>query len=438
MSAPITFSGFNNIDFNQILNSLMQQARAPLTALEDRQKALRSQVTTYDTLGSNVAALRTAADALGDLSSISTVAGTSTDGAVSVTASSNAAAGHIDVVVQQVARAQVTASTTTAVDRNTTIVSSGGTLTIGGVDVVVTGDVTLQGLADAINATEGIGVGAAVLRTAPNEYRLALTSLETGAAHAFTVTSTFGPGVQFGANAVEASDASILFNNIQVTSASNTFDDVMPGVTLTVSAADAEKTIGVDLSPDASALAAKVQKFIDAYNNLVKFVNAQRTSAAAGDGASIGREPLLQQLRGALRSELLGAHGTDALTKLAEVGVEFTQSGTLALNRTVFDRAVASYGDELRGLFAGPAGVFPSIETMLVDFSSSTGTIYDAKERLNRQITSMDRQIASMQERLALERTMLQRQFIEADAAMARLNGQSGALSSFGTSLGGL
>jgi flagellar hook-associated protein 2 len=437
MSAPITFSGFNNIDFNQILNSLMQQARAPLTALEDRQKALRGQITTYDTLGANVAALRSAADALGNLSTISTVSGISSDNAVSVSTSEGAAAGHFDVIVEEIARAQVTVSTSSAADRNTTVVASSGTMTIGGVDVVIAGDVTLQGLADAINATEGIEVNAAVLRTGTNTYRLALTSLETGAASAFTVSST-PPGITFGTNAVEASDASILFNNVQITSASNAFEDIITGVTLMVSAADAEKTISVDLAPDASALAIRVEKFIEAYNNLVKFSNAQRVSATAGDGASIGRQPILTQLRSALRSELLGAHGSEVVTKLAEVGVEFTAAGTMELNRTIFDEAAASYGEELRALFAGPSGVFPSVEALLVEFSGSTGTIYGAKERLNRQIASMDAQIGLMQERLALERAMLQRQFIEADAAMARLNGQSGALFSFGTSLGGL
>ena len=221
MSSPITFSGFNNIDFNQILNALMQQASAPLTALQDRQKALRSQATGFDTLKTSVASLRSAADELGSMSSLSTVAGTSSDSAVSVSTRNDAQPGHYDVVVTQLARAQVTASTSSAPDADTTIVASGGSLTIGGVEVAVTGDVTLQGLSDLINGTENIGVRAAVIHTGPTSYRLVLTSLETGAASAFTVTNglTGGSDVTFGANAVDASDASILINNIAATSA---------------------------------------------------------------------------------------------------------------------------------------------------------------------------------------------------------------------------
>ena len=44
MSSPITFSGFNNIDFNSVLNALMTQASQPLTALQTRQTGSAVQV----------------------------------------------------------------------------------------------------------------------------------------------------------------------------------------------------------------------------------------------------------------------------------------------------------------------------------------------------------------------------------------------------------
>lgn len=437
MSSPITFSGFNNIDFNQVLNALMQQASAPLTALQDRQKALRSQITSFDTLGANVSSLRSAADALSSLSSLSTVSGTSSDNAVSVSTSTGAQAAHYDVVVNELARAQVTASTSDAPDADTTIIATGGTLTIGGVDVTVDEPVTLQGLADVINGTEGIGVSAAVIHTGSASYRLVLTSLETGAAHAFTVTPNLigGTGITFGANAVDASDASVLVNNIPITSASNTLEDVVAGVTLTVSRQDADKVISVDVAPDATALGDKVEAFVAAYNNLVKFADAQRLSAGGGDAGSIGRDPILRSLRNGLRTELLAAHGSEIVTKLAEVGIEFTSTGTLQLNQTRFDEAISTDGDSVRALFAGTGGVFPAVEALLDDYSQSTGVISSVKDRLTQQIATMDDQIASMQARLALQRATLQREFTQADAAMSRLNSQSGSLANLASGL---
>jgi flagellar hook-associated protein 2 len=451
MSTPITFSGFNDIDFNVVLNGLMAQARQPLTLLETRQKALESQIKTFDTLNTKVSALRSAADRLSDMMSVSTMAGTSTAAsAVAVSASSSATVAHYDVVVTDLARAQVTASTSTAPDATSTIVASGGSLTIGGVTVSIGGDATLQDLAAAINATDGIGVTASVINTGAG-YRLVLTSSATGTANAFTVTNglTGGAGVSFGDfdgngvsgdssqdNAIAATDAAILINNIAATSSRNTFDDVVPGVTLTVLQKDPAATIGIDIASDEAALQSRVEDFVSAYNDLVTFFDAQRQAASGGDESSIGRQPLLRQLRNSLRMELLGAHGSGVLTRLSEAGVEFTREGTIALDSARFAEAVASDGGAVRTLFAGTGGVFPAIEQILDGYSGSAGFISAVQDRLSTQMDAMDRQIEAMQARLAIERQSLQRQFTEADSMMSRLRNQSGSLASIGTGFG--
>jgi len=452
VSSPITLSGFNQIDFNLVLNAVMQQASLPLTNLQDRQAALRSQLSTFDTLNSRISALRSAADALGNPESVSTVSGTSSDPAlVGVTVGNEAVAGEYDVVVTELARAQVTASSTTAPDANTTIVASGGTITIGGIAVTLAGDTTLQGLADAINDTEDIGVSAAVVRTSPDNYRLVLTSKATGLANAFTVSNALsgGTGVTFTDtdnngttgdsvedNAVSATDAALLVNNIPVTGPSNVFDGVVPGVTITAVKKDPDTTVHVGVAPDGTALKTKVETFITAYNDIVKFLNDQRLSAGGGQASSIGRDPLVRQLHGSLRTELLGPHGAGVLTRLAEVGVEFTRSGTLELDSEMFNEAIETDGDAVRAMFAGTDGAFRAVENVLDEYAQADGFIATAKDRLTRQITSMDAQIVAMQTRLAQQRATLQREFTEADAAMSRLKAQSSSLGSIVSGFG--
>lgn len=435
MSTPITFSGFNDIDFNVVLNALMSQASQPLNALQSRQTALRSKLTAFDTLRTRIDELRTAASKLGSLDSVSTTSSTSTNSAA-VGASSGPAArpGHYDVVVTSLARAQVTASTQTFADADTTVVASGGSLTIGGVEVALTGDTTLTGLAAAINATADIGVTASVVRTGLDGYRLALASTLTGTANAFSVANTLtgGSGLTFGANAVEASDAAITINNIAATNSSNVFADVVPGVTLSVLRADPGETVGIDIAPDGEAFAAKVETFVSAYNDIVGFLETQRTTAGTGDERSIGGDPLLRQLRSSLRTELLGAHGTGEFGHLSEVGIEFRRDGRLELNRTTFDAALASNGDDVRALFAGTDGAFANVSSTLDGYTQAAGLISSVKDRLNQQISTMDQQILSMQNRLALQREALQRQFTEADAAMSRLKSQGESLASLG------
>lgn len=448
MSSPITFSGFNNIDFNSVLNALMTQASQPLTTLQGQQRALKTQINSLDTLGARISSLRSAADGLSTASAVATVRGTSTSASVGVSVGSNAAAAHYDVVVNELARAQVTVSASSAPDADTTVVASGGTITIGGVAVTLAGNTTLQGLADAINATANIGVSATVVRASATSYRLALSSTVSGQANAFTITNglTGGTGVTFtdtdgngvsgdsaADNAVTATDASILINNVAATSSTNTFTDIVTGVTLTVSKKDPATIVGIDVAPSGDALADKINAFITAYNDAAGFLESQRAAASTGDDSSIGRNPVLRQLKNDLRDQLLGVHGTGTFTHLAEIGVEFTRDGKLALNRSVFDAAVASNGNDVRQLLAGTGGAFPAVKTALDAYTSASGYLFAAKDRLNRQVELMDGQILAMQTRLALQREMLQRQFTEADTAMSRLKNQSGALASLGS-----
>jgi flagellar hook-associated protein 2 len=452
MGSPITFSGFNDIDFNLVLNSIMQQASQPLTVLQRRQTDLQSKLETFDTLAGHAAALRAAADDLGSLSDLSLFAATSSDeSALAITAAANASPGELDVVVTELAAAQVTASASTAPDANTTVVASGGTITIGGVAVTIAGDATLHQLASAINGADGISVAATVIGSSQSGYRLVLTSTSTGLEHAFTITNalTGGTGITFtdtdgngvtgdspADNAVNASDASLLINNIPVTGSSNTFEDVMTGVTITARRKDAATAVHVSVATDVTALQTKVESFIEAYNTLVKFVADQRLAAHGGQASSIGREPVLRQLHNSLRAELISAQGAGLYTRLSEIGVEFTRTGELELDTAMFTEAITSNGDEVKALLGGVDGVFPQIETLLAGYGNADGLIPMGKERLEHQIDGIDAQIVAMQARLAQQRETLQRQFIEADLAISRLRSQSTALGSFGGSFG--
>src|SRR5438046_461694 len=146
MSSGITFSGFNSIDFNTVLNAIMTSESAPLTALQNRQTAVQSQITNFKSLATYTSTLQSAAAALSTASAVAGFAATASDSAaLSVSAGSGAIAGHYDVVVNELARAQVTASASTSPDANSTIVATGGSLTISGKTVTLTQGVTLKG-----------------------------------------------------------------------------------------------------------------------------------------------------------------------------------------------------------------------------------------------------------------------------------------------------
>lgn len=454
MGSPVTLSGFNNIDFNLILTSIMTQESQPLVALQNRQASLTSKAGSFGVLATKVAALQQAASRLssaGDLSGFK--ASSSNPTAVSVAASSSALPGRYEVVVNELARAQVTASTSAAPDADTTIVASGGTITIGGVTVTLAGASTLRQVADAINAASNPPARASVVQSGPSSYRLVLSAKETGQANAFTVTNglTGGTGISFGDadndgvsgddpadNAVQASDADLLVNNIAVTSTTNTIDAAIPGVTFTVFKKDAANAVTVDVAPDDAALKDRVTAFVTSYNDLVKFSKDQAALSAAGNQASIGRDPVMAQVRNQLRSSLSADYPTGgAFTTLSQVGIEFSRQGTLELKEATFSAAAKSSAD-LAKIFAGTPGApgaFASLDSLLDTYTASDGLLPGARKQLTDQASRLSDSIFAMQARLAVRRAALQREFIAADQAMSQLKSQSGSLASFGASL---
>jgi flagellar hook-associated protein 2 len=457
MGTPITFSGFNSVDFNLVLNSVMASAAQPLTALQNRQSAVQSQIANLATLTSKASAVQSAAAALSTASTLTSFSAASTNSAaVAVSTTSGGVSGHYDVIVNELAHAQVLASASSAPDANSTAVATGGSMTINGQVVAVSQPATLQQLADAINAKDGIGVTASVIQASANSFRLVLTANSSGNANAFTVTNaltlnngadpssvTFtdddGDGVSGDSlldNAVNATDASVLINNILVSSASNTLTSVIGGASITVLKKDTSAIIGIDVAADTSALRTKLNTFVAAYNSLNAFTAAQKTAAGNGDQTSIGRDPLLSSLRASLRSSLNTQYDAGgAFSYLSQAGIEFTQSGTLQVNNSLFATATANGGAALAKLFVGSAGtpgVFASINTLMTEYTQTSGLLASSQAQRASQVTRLTNQISSMQDRLAVQRMSLQKEFAAADAAMTALKNQSGALASFG------
>jgi len=448
VSSGITFSGFNQIDFNVILTSIMQQESQPLVTLQSRQTSLQSRITNFSTLSTRMSAMQTAATALSTASGISSFKATSNDAtAVGVATGPDAVAGRYDIVVQELAKAQVTASASVAPDSDTTAVATGGSITIGSETITVSASMTLKGLSDAINANAAAPARASVVQSGTNAYKLVLTAKSTGQANGFTITNalTGGAGVAFTDtdldnisgddaldNAVQATDAQALINNIQVTSASNTLEAAIPGTTVTLYKKDPAATVVVDIATDPAGLKTKLQTFVTAYNDLTKFLKDQDASAAKGDQASIGRDPNVRQVRRDARTMVGAQYDTGGPFKyLSQIGVEATITGTLQLKDEVFNEAVKNGTADVATLLVGTTGTpgaLASIKDLLKEYTQSHGVLQTAQSQITAQVTRLGLQIDKMADRLAIRRMALQMEFTAADAAMSRLKNQSGSL----------
>ncbi|HVC21292.1 MAG TPA: flagellar filament capping protein FliD [Vicinamibacterales bacterium] len=434
--SPITMSGFNNIDFNAIINALMQQASVPLTGLQTQQTNLQAQNGNYTTLASDLGAVQTAASSLAAVGSLTGTTVSSTNAnAASLSTSATTPQGSYSVVVKTLAQAQVTSSTSTYADSNTTTVASGGSLTIGSATVTLTGNTTLQGLADAINATTGTPATASVVQSSPGQYSLVLTGNQTGSANAFTITNnlTGGAGITFGGNAQTATDATATVNGLAIDSSTNNIGSVIPGSTLTLLQADPNTTITLTVTQDTSNAKSLVQSFVTAYNNLETFAQSQEQAYLNGDPTSIANDGLLRGLMINLSSMLGGPGGTDPTYQyLAQVGIGFDTSGNLTFNSGAFDSAAAATSlNDIQNLFSGPdgsSGVFSSVNNMVTSYVGSGGLVANQQTQISNELSMLGQQIIDMQNQLALQQQSLQQEYAAADTTISTLNNEAGSL----------
>ena len=448
MGSPISLSGFNNIDFNLILNAIMDQERIPVTFLENDLRNLEGQDAEYSLLATKLATVGTATEKLSTTDGFAARTLTNSDPTILTAGSSDTApVGAYDVVVSTLARAQVTASTSTHPDSDTTVIANNGTLTIGGVVVTVSGDITLQGLAGLINGTPDIPATASVISTAPDTYQLVLTGNDTGAANGYAIANNLklSPGqgqggppadITFGANAVEASDASLTVNDIAITSADNTIEGAIPGTTLTLLKSDPATTVTLSVARDNQEIKTLVDNFLTAYNDLTDYLDAQFTASGEGSDTAIGRDGLVRGLRNSMRQTLSQAYSVGgAFSYLAEVGIGADAAGDLTLNATLFDAALQDSRTDLESLFAGgggAAGAFGTIETLIETYTDAGGLLPNVQDRLDTQMRGLSNRIFDLEERLEVRRASLQAEFIAADLAITKLNSQLDSLGALG------
>lgn len=441
MSSPITLSGFNNIDFNSIVEALMQAERQPVAQLETQQAQLQKQRTAFSTLATRLGAVESAARDLASSTAFGGVKATSSNESIArATAANGAVSGSYSVVVSALAKAQVTATNGTTPDADTTVVASAGSLTIGGKTVTVSGDVTLNGLAAAINDTADIGVTATVVKSGA-AYQLVLTGRETGAAQSFTVTNglTGGAGVSFSAtNAQSAQDAAFTVNNVAVTSASNNVEGAIPGTTLTLQQESANP-VTIMITADLSSVEELVKKFTSAYNDLMSFLDQQSKAYANKERDNIGGDPLVRQLRQSLSRVAGGEIGTgDSFTSLAQVGLSFNRTGQLEFRNADLQKALTTDRNAVVALFQGGSGfdgVFDKVKATIGNYTASGGLLPTAQTRLDDQLTKIGDRIGELERRLALRKEALQKEFVAADLAIAQLNSSKSQLGSLSGSL---
>lgn len=180
----------SGIDWANIIDQLMEIERQPIRRIEQRQSEYEQKVKLWQNINSQLLSLRSTADTLRSddawsryTSALSASSSTVEAGDIlTANTSSEAAPGTYDIVVKQIATKEKISSGSFAA--NDTSLNLSGELLINGQNVSVGTTDTLRNIRDKINAvnagTEASEVTATIVETADNDFRLILSSDESG------------------------------------------------------------------------------------------------------------------------------------------------------------------------------------------------------------------------------------------------------------------
>ena len=457
--ALINFSGIaSGIDSGALIDAIIEQKRsATVKPLETKASAYGETNAAFGELKTLLANLKSAADGFRAINGSALVKQvTSTDETIAGgTATGAAANGSYTLTISQLAKNATFSFNDRPTDGSSKVAGSlvGSdtvTFTVGTgaeqetIELTVDNQTTYDDLVSAFNG-------------ATTKANASLVNVGTSASpsYAFTVvTNNTGTeqgnlAVSVGAN-ITASGALTASTTSQATNArftvsgissstiiersSNSVSDLVSGVTFTL-AKTGSATLKV--ADDASASAAAVQEFVDAYNEVVRYIGENDTVTRQEDGETVenifgalAATSIDENLVSALRTSFSSAATSGrAVSTLADLGIITERDGTLSFNADTFTDALGSDAQGVTIVTQNLGEELAAVGGTIDQFTRFNGIIDTAFNANASQVTQIQSQISDIEGRLAKEKAALTQRFSRLEGLIGSLNAQQSALS---------
>lgn len=440
----------STLDTTSLINALIAVDQRPQAQLQAQVSTATKLVSALQGLNSQISSLATLATSTAAAGALDLYTASSSSSALSATATTGASTGSVDLVVNQLAQGQsgVTAAMADwgGAPAALTIVGSDGTATD-----ITPASTSLDDIVTAVNAS---GTGVTAMKVASGtvggvqQYRLQFNSTTTGAASAFSVYQGTSAEVtantatnlltQTGAAIIrDAKDAQVTLwagtDAAQtISSSTNTFDNLLPGVSVTVSAASATP-VTLTVGRDSAKTAAAASSFVSSLTAIFATISTQSAVVNSTDstGAPITSSSVFTgdgTIRNVKQTLLDAATMPVNGHSPSEIGVSITKDGTITFDQDKFTAALAADPANVQSMMATITTRVASAATAASDPIS--GAITAKITGQNSAIKTMGDQISNWDIRLAARRTSLETTYAAMEVTLGNLKSQSSYLTS--------
>lgn len=432
VSIPNLFTG--GVNFSGLIQTLVAVQSAPITQLDQQIQGWGQDQTLWQTLATQMTSLESAAATLAQAGTFAQAGASSTNsGVVVAAADSSAHPGTYLIHVSQLMQQEIDLGTTHEASASAALGLS-GSFTVsrgsGHWTIAVTSGESLNQIAQSIDTTPGVGVTAAVVNNQ--------LAIEGGNGQALTYSDPNGVltalGIVASNSATTASDVvqsaqSALYtvDGVSLSSPTNSDTTTLPGVSLALNGIGSGV---VTVATSTSAIAGDVQTFVKAYNALQTTIN-QDTAIGGPLQGQATITTLENQMAQMATSVVAGLSGS-AYQDLPDLGITLTGSGTLTVNQSTLNQALAQSPGAVAAVFDHPAtGIAVQFQTLAQQYTATnTGIIPAIVSGYTGQMQVASDQVGLLQQQLTLYQQQLQQEFLATQEMIAQLDGNSTLLSS--------
>jgi len=260
----------------------------------------------------------------------------------------------------------------------------------------------------------------------------------------------------WGTTVQSAQDAYLTVDGISITSSSNTVTDAVPGVTLSLIAANgtySSSTVSgtagsIRLTTDTSLAKTKITAFVTAYNDAMTLMDEVTNPKSTLDtyGATLVGNSTIRTLRDTIRAFTVDDSSTTSgsLSALRDIGIEIDTAGKLTLKETTLDSVLASSYSDVITMLTGDqealseydtttdAGFSGDLSRSIFKMIASYGTVSVESRNASTRIIKYQDDLAALEERMKKLLERYTQQFATMDSIVGNTKStQTGLTSSF-------
>ncbi|CDG98708.1 flagellar biosynthesis; filament capping protein, enables filament assembly [Xenorhabdus bovienii str. puntauvense] len=473
MASISSLGAGSGMDLGSILDKLQAAERKRLEPLAQQQTSYKAKLTGFGTLKGSLEKLKSASEELKKFDKLNTTKVNEDHKTFTPTTDSKASPGNYIIEINQLAKAQSLQTRKEVVDvkelqgetlgegktRTIVITQPGEEKTMSIMSISLKDDETsLVEIRDAINKQEG-NVNASIIKATDDKNYLILTSKKAGTKSIMTVEVqgdtklndllNYTPDDKGGSGAmkqtVEAADAKLKVNGIEIERQTNEIKDAPEGITLNLKKLTEKDEAGkpkpetLVVSRDIEPTKEAIKKWVDAYNgvqttfeSLTKFKPVAKGESASKDNGALLGDGTLKSIQSQLRHQIFSPQDVADIATLNKLGIKQKLDGTLEISNEKLEKNLKEKPANVKAFFMGD-GEKTGFATQTYNILKQTldsheGTIATATEGINKRLKTLERQVEQTNKNIDATIERYKRQFTELDKLVNSLKSTSSSL----------